>query len=136
MGVRGARKGVDAAWRAEQEARLAYEAATKALEGKRKELWEAKRDSSRRSGRSRSPVGGAAAAPSDGALAQKVRELEGELAKMKQIVSSSSTSASSRRPASSSSSASASSRPTSSVSSQWARPVPYQRAQPARSGRW
>ena len=28
------------------------------LEGKRKELWEAKRDSSRRSGRSRSPVGG------------------------------------------------------------------------------
>ncbi len=109
MGVRDAHKGVNAAWQAEQEARLAYEAATKALEGKRKELWEAKRDSSRRSGRSRSPVGGAAVAPSDGALAQKVRELEGELAKMKQIVSSSSSSASSRRPASSASSRPASS---------------------------
>ena len=118
MGVRDARKGVNAAWKVEQEARLAYVAATNALEEKRKELWVAKRDSARRSGRSRSPVGGAAEGPSDRDLSLKVRELEEQLAEMKRIVSSSSSSASSQR-----------GRPASSSTAS------HQRARPAHSGR-
>ena len=124
MGVRDARKEVNAAWKVEQEARLAYTAATSALEEKRKELWVAKRDSARRSGRSRSPVGGAAGGPSDRDLSLKVRELEEQLAEMKRIVSSSSSSAPRSESASSRRERPASSSTASS-----------QRARPAHSGR-
>ena len=130
MGVRDARKGVNAAWKVEQEARLAYAAATNALEEKRKELWVAKRDSARRSGRSRSPVGGAAEGPSDRDLSLKVRELEEQLAEMKRIVSSSSSASSRRgRPASPSTASHQRARPASSSTAS------HQRARPAHSGR-
>ena len=56
--VRDAYRGVNAAWVVEQEARLMYEAASRALEEKRKEVWETRqRIAVGDSKRSRSPAG-------------------------------------------------------------------------------
>ena len=69
---------------------MALKAASEALEAKRKEAWEANNGGSvGRSGRSRSPVGRAAAVPADGGLAEEVRRMKEQLARMERLVSSS-----------------------------------------------
>ena len=82
-------RGVSAAWVAEQEARIKYEAASKALGEKRKAMWESNRKGKPgASGRSRSPANRAAEGPSGMGVEGEVRQLKAEMKEMKDLIRS------------------------------------------------